>query len=260
MIRARFAWVFALVLLTSGSSAQTPDFHTDLPRDQAVSGLEFVTAETRALQMDDFANPGLLWVDRGRALFEQSGGKASCMQCHQDRLVGAYTRYPQVDKASGTLLGLDDRVNRCREQQQELPLLPSESDDLLALAMYVAAQSNGMPYDITIDGNARPFFDQGRAYFFQRRGQLNLACNQCHDDNWGKKLRGDTISQGQPTAFPGYRMEWQGAGSLHRRLRDCDVGVRAEPFAIGSEEYKALELYLAWRAGDLPIEVPGVRR
>ena len=47
---------------------------------------------------------------------------------------------------------------------------------------------------------------------------------------------------------------------MHRRLRDCDVGVRAEPFAIGSEEYKALELYLAWRAGDLPIEVPGVRR
>ena len=89
---------------------------------------------------------------------------------------------------------------------------------------------------------------------------MNLACDQCHDRNWGKQLRGDTISQGHPTAFPGYRMEWQRAGSLHRRFRDCDIGVRAEPLPLGSEGYKALELYLAWRAGDLPIEVPGVRR
>mgnify|MGYP001826772550 CR=1 FL=1 len=197
-----------------------------------VSGLEFVNAETRALQQDDFANPGLLWVDRGRSLFEKVDGKASCLQCHEDKLAGAYTRYPLVDKASATLVSMEDRINRCREQQQALPPLSPESDELLALSIFVAAQSNGLPYSVTTVGDARPFFDQGRAYFFQRRGQLNLACDQCHDQNWGKKLRGDTISQGQPTAFPGYRMEWQGAGSLHRRLQDCDVGVRAEPHAL----------------------------
>ncbi len=232
----------------------------DLPREDVVSGLEFVTAETRALQTDDFANPGLLWVDRGRALFEQSDGYRSCADCHQDRLAGTYARYPQVDAEANALLSIDDRINRCRTTRQQQEPLPADASQLLALSMYVAAQSNGMPYDVSIDGEAQPYFEQGRAYFFQRRGQLNLACHQCHDQNWGKKLRGDTISQGQPTAFPGYRMEWQGAGSLHRRLRDCDAGVRAEPHALGSAEYKALELYLAWRAGDLLIEAPGVRR
>ena len=73
-------------------------------------------------------------------------------------------------------------------------------------------------------------------------------------------LRGDRLSQGHPTAFPGYRLEWQTFGSLHRRIRDCDARVRAEPYALGSEICIALELYLAWRAGELPIESPGVRR
>ena len=59
-----------------------------LPREDADSGLEFVTAETRALQADDFANPGLLWVDRGRAFFEQADDYRSCADCHQDRLAG----------------------------------------------------------------------------------------------------------------------------------------------------------------------------
>lgn len=232
----------------------------DLPREAVVSGLEFLTAETRALQQDDFANPGLLWVDRGRALFEQAAGEASCADCHQGRLAGAYTRYPQYDAGAQALVSLDDRINLCRSTRQQREPLAMESEELLALSMYLASQSKGMPYRVSIEGNARPYFEQGRAYFFQRRGQLNLACDQCHDQNWGRKLRGDTISQGHPTAFPGYRMEWQSAGSLHRRLRDCDVGVRAEPHALGSPEYTALELYLAWRAGDLPIEVPGVRR
>jgi sulfur-oxidizing protein SoxA len=232
----------------------------DLSQEAVVSGLEFVTAETRALQEDTFANPGLLWVDRGRALFEETGEAPACRECHENGLAGAYTRYPQHDTGTGTLLSLDDRINLCRSNRQQREPLAADSDELLALSMYVASLSNGMPYQVAIDGKTRPYFEQGRAYFFQHRGQLNLACHHCHDQNWGKKLRGDTISQGQPTAFPGYRLEWQSAGPLHRRFRDCDVGVRAEPHALGSDVYKALELYLAWRAGGLPIEVPGVRR
>ena len=49
-------------------------------------------------------------------------------------------------------------------------------------------------------------------------------------------------------------------GSLHRRLRACYQGVRAEPPVGGSPELVNLELYLAWRAQGLPIETPAVRR
>ena len=48
-------------------------------------------------------------------------------------------------------------------------------------------------------------------------------------------------------------------GSLQRRLRQCMGGVRAEPYAFGSDELTALELYLMQRAAGMPLETPAVR-
>jgi sulfur-oxidizing protein SoxA len=73
-------------------------------------------------------------------------------------------------------------------------------------------------------------------------------------------LRGDKISQGHGNGYPIYRLEWQSAGSLHRRLRSCDIGVRAQPHQLGSQTYTEVELFLRQRAGSLPLEVPAVRR
>ena len=96
--------------------------------------------------------------------------------------------------------------------------------------------------------------------FYRRMGQMNLSCAQCHQDNWGKKLGPETISQGHGVAYPIYRLEWQTMGSLHRRFRSCLAGVRAEPLPLAAPEFLDLELYLAWRASGLPLETPGVRR
>ena len=105
-----------------------------------------------------------------------------------------------------------------------------------------------------------PFFESGREFFFRRRGQLNIACSQCHDDLAGQKLRGDTISQGQVNGFPIYRLMWRSMASRHRMFAWCNNAVRAEPYSAGSPEYLALELYMAWRARGLPLETPAVRR
>jgi len=89
---------------------------------------------------------------------------------------------------------------------------------------------------------------------------MNLACAQCHDANWGRKLAAETISQGHATAYPAYRLEWQTLGSVARRFRSCLSGIRAEMLPYGAQESLDLELYLAWRAAGLAIETPGVRR
>ncbi|RIJ18310.1 sulfur oxidation c-type cytochrome SoxA [Henriciella mobilis] len=235
-----------------------------LPDDIKRSGTAFLQPDTRALQADDFANPGFLWIDRGEKLFRAGvDGSKACAACHGEDgadLVGAAAHYPQVDAASGELVNIEGRINQCREQHQSLPPLDYESDDLLALTAYVSHLSRGEPVSVDVSGPAARYYEMGRDYFFTRRGQLNLACSQCHNEHWGEKLRGDTISQGHGNAFPAYRLEWQTLGSLHRRLNDCDEGVRAEPMPLGSDTYKAVELYLAKRAEGLPIETPGVRR
>jgi sulfur-oxidizing protein SoxA len=173
---------------------------------------------------------------------------------------GVAVRYPAYDNSAGAVLDLEARIDRCRVQRQGGAALPRESDDLLALTAFVAYQSRGLPLAVSIEGPARDAFDRGRAFYTQRHGQMNLACTQCHDENWGKRLLVETISQGQPNAFPAYRLEWQGLGSLQRRIRACLFGVRAQMPPPGAPELTDVELYLAWRAQGLPLASPGVRR
>lgn len=257
-INCRMIRALTLILCALTACNAPPQTHVDLPKKDQQSGYKFLTAETQALQDDDFANPGFLWVDKGETLF--NAGEKACVTCHTDNLKGASTTFPKVT-AQGGLINLEGQINLCRVNQQLEAPLPYESDDLLSLTAYIAHQSRGMPNKVKTDGPAANFIQQGRDYFFTRRGQMNLACSTCHDKNWGKKLRGDTISQGHSNAFPAYRLEWQSLGSLHRRLHDCDTGVRAEPQSFGSDTYTAVELYLAARASDqITVEVPGVRR
>jgi len=109
------------------------------------------------------------------------------------------------------------------------------------------------------DPQLEPFVAKGRELFMRRQGQLNLGCANCHDDNWDKRLAGSAITQGHPTGYPLYRLEWQSLGSLQRRLRSCISGVRAQGYDYGAPELVELELYLMTRARGMPIETPAVR-
>jgi len=172
--------------------------------------------------------------------------------------VRAFLNFPH-EALGGRPIDLEQRINMCRTDQQQSTPLPFESKELLALSAYVGRQSRGMPIDIADDERTRPFLQAGRDMFNQRQGQLNLSCGQCHDDNWGQKLAGAPIPQGQATGYPLYRLEWQALGSLQRRLRNCLVGMRAQSYTFGAPEYVDLELFLMWRARGMPLETPAVR-
>jgi sulfur-oxidizing protein SoxA len=173
---------------------------------------------------------------------------------------GVRIRYPRFDPASGKLINLEQQINRCREQRLQASPYPYESEALLDLTAFVSFQSRGLPMGVSIDGPAQPFFEVGRMFFYQRRGQLDLACAHCHEHYAGQRLRGETISQGQINGFPVYRFTWQTLGSAHRMFAWCNTSIRAEPYAYGSDEYLNLELYLAWRSRGLPVETPAIRR
>ncbi len=254
------AWACVILSALAGG-IQAAETARTLPN--VISGAEYQSADTRAMQADPFANPGFLWVDQGRAAWAAApaGDVRSCEGCHSglDAMRGVARRYPRIDDA-GRLLNLTQRIERCRVEQQGLAPLPYESEPLLALTAALFESSAGLPFDVAVDGAARPHFEAGRRYFYERRGQLNLACHHCHEINAGRMLRGDRLSQGHGNGYPAYRLQWQALGSLHRRLRFCNQGIRAEPFAHGAPEYVALELFLAWRAQTLLVETPAVRR
>lgn len=246
--------------------ASAPTFSAEPRRPEPLqSGIEFVSAEIRVLQQDDFSSPAMLWATRGEKLWSEPAGASgkSCASCHQDARVsmkGVSAHYPKIDPGSARLVNIEGRINQCRTQRQQAAPLRYESDELLALTAYVGNQSRGLPVNVAIDMQNRRHFERGRDMFYTRMGQMNLACTHCHDRNFGRKLLNDTISQGHGNPYPAYRLEWQTVGSLHRRLRACFFGVRAELPPAGSQDLLDLELFLAWRAQGLKVETPGVRR
>jgi L-cysteine S-thiosulfotransferase len=228
------------------------------------SGYADMSRESKAMQDDDTANPGMLAVLDGEALWSRKAGAAnrSCADCHGDAtesMKGIAARYPAFDAPSGKPVDLEERINLERTGRQKAPPLRYESEELLALSAYVARQSRGLPIAPPEDERLAPFTAAGRDLFDQRQGQLNLSCALCHDDNWGKRLAGNIVPQGHPTGYPLYRLEWQSLGSLQRRLRNCISGMRAEVPDYGAPEYVNLELFLMQRARGMPMESPAVR-
>lgn len=227
------------------------------------SGYTYAAPETRAMQDDEFDNPGSIWVAKGEQLWSTVDGAngKSCASCHAEAaqsMRGVGARYPLVSKR-GQLINVERRINLCRVGALGAAPWPDESESLLAMTTYIKHQSLGMPVSPVIDGAAAPFFAEGREIYQARRGQLDLACVHCHEQNHGNMLRAQRLSEGMSNGFPTYRLKWQGVASLQRRMSGCMQDIRAEPYPDGADEYVALELYLAWRARGLPVETPAVR-
>jgi len=254
-----------LVLLLSCAALQCAADDIPSRPSPLKGGIEFQGEAIRTMQADAFGNPGMLWVDRGAALWKAPAGarKVSCASCHGadgSSMNGVAVRYPSYVASLGGVVDLEQRVNACVTGNQEARAFAWESQELLALTAFIASRSRGMPIvpDPSPDSDAT--YERGRSIYFQRQGQLNLACTNCHDASWGKRLLSEPISQGHPADWPAYRLEWQAMGSLERRLRACYLGVRAEMPAYGSPDLVALEVYLARRASGVVSNPPGVRR
>jgi sulfur-oxidizing protein SoxA len=236
----------------------------EIPSSERRSGYSFMAPDTKAMQDDDTANPGMLAVIDGETLWKRKTGSAgkACADCHDDARVsmkGVAARYPAYDRELGRPVNLEQRINLCRARHQDAAPLPYERHDLLALTAFVAEQSRGMPIAPNITPELEPFVAKGRDFFIHRQGQLNLGCTNCHDDNWDKHLAGSAVTQAIPNGYPIYRLEWQSLGSLQRRLRNCINGMRAQNFDFGAPELVELELYLMVRARGMPVETPAVR-
>jgi sulfur-oxidizing protein SoxA len=251
------ALVVATALLACASAlAQTAP-------DARRSGFDTMSPRVQAMQRDDQQNPGMLWVADGEVLWNKIFGITfSCASCHGDAkksMRGVAAHYPDWDPIDQKAVDLTQRINLCRTRHQLVLPLPPESEEMLGLEAYVAHQSRGMPLAPSTAKELEAPRERGRQQYEQRIGQLNLSCALCHDKLPGHVLAGATIPQGHVNGYPTYRLEWQGMGSLQRRIRNCVSGVRAEPPPFNSTEMVELELYLAQRSAGLKIETPAVR-
>ena len=229
--------------------------------DTIYSGWRFRSAETQALQMDDFDNPTFVFVDQGHDLWDAVDGveEKSCASCHEniEDFAGLRTQLPRVE--GGELVSMENLVNECRTDRMGAEAWKWSSTNMTAMTAVIGLQSRGMPMDVAIDGEAAPFWEQGKELYYTRVGQLDMACSSCHEDNYGVMIRADHLSQGQINGFPSYRLKNAKLNSIHNRFKGCMENIRATPFKEGGPEFKSIELYLASRGTGLPVETPSVR-
>jgi L-cysteine S-thiosulfotransferase len=218
--------------------------------DTRKSGTSFLSPQLQALQNDTDKNPAQLWIERGQGLWQ-----AQCASCHGEiaSLKKAIASYPKLN-AGKKLINLEDHI---QDHAYEPARSKPTSEDVLALSAALHQAAKGERIKTFA---AEPHFTSGQQLYNQRMGRINLACVHCHDQKVGSNMRGDVISQAQPTGFPIYRQSWQTLGTLERRLRACYSGVQAPLPAIGSAELRELELFLKVRANGMALEGPSIRR
>jgi len=231
--------------------------------DEIFSGWVFRSDETQAMQVDDFDNPGMIWVEAGAETFASVDGSEgkSCASCHNspEDLAGVKAVYPKWNEAAGEVRTIQMQVNDCRENRMGAEPWKIDSGDMLNMEALLASVSRGVPVNVAIDGPVQSTWEQGKEIYYTRFGQLELSCANCHEDNYGNMIRADHLSQGQINGFPTYRLKNAKLNGVQGRFKGCVRDTRAEPFSAGSPEFIALELYVASRGNGLSVEGPSVR-
>ncbi len=245
------------------TKAAAPAHMADTGMDQIISGWHFRADETQALQMDDFENQGMIFVDQGLETWETVDGSEgkSCASCHEgpESMEGVAASYPKWNEAAGELRTVQMQVNDCRVNRMGAEPWKYDAGVAINVEALIASQSRGMPVNVAIDGPVQAAWEQGKELYYTRTGILEMSCASCHEENYGNHIRADHLSQGQINGFPTYRLKNAKLNGVHSRFKGCVRDTRAETYSPGSEEFIALELYVKSRANGLSVEGPSVR-
>ena len=236
------------------------------PFDEVLSGWLFREAETRAAEVDPFANPGMLDAARGEELWSTVDGTMgkSCETCHDDAadsMKGVGANYPKWDADANKPINIELQIDKCRVENMGAEPYKFDHGDQKALTAYMKNQSLGRPVEVDLtQGDLQSWWEKGKERYYLRTGQLNFSCASCHEAAMGKYIRADHLSQGQINGFPTYRFNTGGLVSVHNRFRGCIRDTRAEIPKAFSDELMALEVYVTWRGSGLSVETPAVRQ
>lgn len=237
----------------------------DVPFADYANGVYALDSESRAQweSIEDFP-PYELNVENGKKLFNTpfANGKTFA-SCFPNNGIGIRQNYPMFDAKKGDVVTIEGSINACLKDNGEKPLKFGKGD-LADISAYMSSTSRGKLINIVIpnDPRAQAIYERGKQHFYAKRGQLNLACADCHVSSAGKHVRADLLSPmlGHTTHFPAYRSNSGDLVTLHKRYSGCNEQVRAKAFDLQSDEYTALEYFETYMSNGLPINGPSSRK
>ncbi len=203
-------------------------------------------------------------LEKGETLFNTpfKNGKTYA-SCFANGGIGIRQNFPFYSTKAKQVKTMEQVINECRTINGEKPL-KWKKGDIAAISAYMAYTSRGKPMNVKTPTTPDEikWYERGRKHFYAKRGQLNMSCANCHQDNAGNRIRADILSPalGHVTHFPVYRAKWGSLGTLHRRYGGCNKQVRALPLKAQSDEYKALEYFHSYMSNGIEVNGPGSRK
>ena len=278
LLQSALAALALAIFIHAAAAADTPD-----PAADAKAFRDYFVKKFPKVKLEDFVNgpyslnedmrrqweekeqfpPYEFALEAGKEMFATPfrNGKTYA-DCFPNGGIGIRQNYPYFDEKEGKVVTLELALNRCREANGEAPY-SYVKDEMASLTAYMAFTSRGKPMDIKVPNDPRALaaYEDGKRYFYTRRGQLNFSCASCHVQSPGERIRAETLAPalGIMNALPIYRSEWSGMGTTSRRLVTCNSQTRAVPLDPQSDEYRDLEYFLSYMSNGLPISGPGAR-
>ena len=238
----------------------------NVPFQEYANGIYALDEDARAqwLSIESFP-PYEFAIERGAELWQAAldDGKTFA-DCFGDDVSDVRGRYPRYEEQEGGVVTLQLAINACRNAHGAEPW-DYASGEMIDLTAFLAYDARGQAVDVQIPADqpgALAAYEEGKRFYYSKRGQLNFACADCHVTSVGQYVRADRLgpSLGHPTHFPVYRSKLGGMISLHQRFYGCVRDVRAKPFALQSVEYRNLEFFLSYMANGLELNGPGARK
>jgi len=232
--------------------------------DDFINGVYTLDADARSQweEIEEFP-PYEIDLDKGAEIWAKKfkNGK-SFASCFGEDLSKTRAKYPYHDEAKDTIVTLEGDINKCLTDNGEKPF-KWKKGKIAQVSAYIAYQGRGEKINVEVKTDkAKAWYEKGKNFFYAKRGQLNLACADCHVYNFNRKIRGDLLSPalGHPSHFPVFRSKWGNLGTLHRRYGGCNKQVRAKDFKAQGNEYKALEYFQGVMSNGLVLNGPGARK
>ena len=238
----------------------------DIPFAEFANGIYAIDQDAREqwMEIEEFP-PYEFAVEEGASIWQQKfpDGKAYS-DCFRNSEAGVRQNYPRFDRQTGEVITLELAIRLCQEEHGQ-QVFEYGSEQMLALSAFMAFNSRGQPINIVVhedDPHALAAYEEGKRFYYSKRGQLNFSCADCHVTSVGQHVRADRLSSslGHPTHFPVYRSKFGKLLSLHQRFAGCIRDVRAKPFELQSKEYRNLEYFLTYMSNGLEANGPGSRK
>jgi sulfur-oxidizing protein SoxA len=201
-------------------------------------------------------------IDEGEAIWNKPFANGKTFGSCFNNDPAQRKNYPHWDDAKKSVVTLPQAINACLTKNGEEPM-KYKKGKITRLLAYMGFKSRGQKTNVTIpNADALKAYNDGKSFFFARRGQLNFSCAHCHIESAGQRVRTNVLSPalGHTTGWPVYRSKWGDLGTLHRRFTGCNKQVRAKPFKAQGKEYNNLEYFLTYMSNGIEYNGPSARQ